>query len=320
LRREVTNWLRPQPLTDLASRDVSELDLQASVQAGGPGNEEAAVSQRSIQENELIISYMFLRKIVGWIGSLLPIVLILGGLLTVTASLPESMSGYYYTQMRNVFVGALCALGIFLVGYAGYDDVDRWITNVAGLGAIGVAFLPTKPPVCALGGRACLPPSVARLSMTQQIVGDAHLCFAAVTFIALGVMALRFAKSEETPSGQLAVNRVRHGLGLAKPSGDRQSPRKRIRNVIYRICGIAILSCVALAALSNVLPMPVSARLPLLFSFEALAVFAFGISWFVKGQTLLPILKDREPPSAGPEPEPEPERRPEPAIGSLIAR
>jgi hypothetical protein len=263
---------------------------------------------------------MFLRKIVGWIGSLLPIVLILGGLLTVTASLPESMSGYYYTQMRDVFVGALCALGIFLVGYAGYDDLDRWVTNAAGLGAIGVAFLPTKPPVCAAGPRVCSAFSVAHLSTTQQVVGDFHLCFAAVTFLALGVMALRFAKSETTPGGIATVARIRHGVGLAKPSGDRLPARKRIRNVVYRICGITILSCVALAALSNVLPMPVSARLPLLFSFEALAVFAFGISWFVKGQTLLPILKDREPSSAEPEPEPRHERQPEPAIGSLIAR
>jgi hypothetical protein len=243
---------------------------------------------------------MYLRKIVGWIGSLLPVVLIFGGLLSVTASLPESMSAYYYTQMRNVFVGALCALGIFLVGYAGYDEVDRWITNVAGLGAIGVAFLPTKPPVCGGGARVCSAPSVTHLSVSQQVVGDAHLFFAAVTFIALGVMALRFAKSQTTPPGQSLLGRIWSGLGFARQGGDGPTTRKRIRNVIYRACGITILSCVALAALSNLLPMPVSARWPLLFSFEALAVFAFGISWFVKGQTLLPVLKDRRPVSGPP--------------------
>lgn len=261
------------------------------------------MSQRSIQRNELIISYMYLRKIVGWTGSLLPVVLIVGGLLSVTASLPDSMSGYYYTQMRNVFVGALCALGIFLVGYAGYDDLDRWITNVAGVGAIGVAFLPTKPPVCAAGARVCPPPSVAHLSTSQQVVGDVHLFFAAVTFIALGVMALRFAKSEETPSGEVMMGRFRHGLGFARPGVDRRPRRKRIRDIVYRGCGITILSCVALAALSDMLPMPAGARWPLLFAFEALAVFAFGISWFVKGQTLLPVLKDRGPvsPNAGPQ-------------------
>ena len=258
------------------------------------------MSQRNIEENELIVSYMYLRKIVGWIGSLLPVALIFGGLVSITASLPESMSGYYYTQMRNVFVGALCALGIFLIGYAGYDDVDRWITNVAGLGAIGVAFLPTKPPVCVAGPRLCSPPSVAHLSMSQQVIGDAHLFFAAVTFIALGIMALRFAKSGATPPGQAVPARIRHGLGFGRLGGDAPATRKRMRNAIFRGCGITILSCVALAALSNLLPMPVSARWPLLFSFEALAVFAFGISWFVKGQTLLPILKDRRTVSGQP--------------------
>jgi hypothetical protein len=237
---------------------------------------------------------MFLRKTVGWIGSLLPIALIFGGMLFITSSMPESMSGYYYTQMRNVFVGALCALGIFLVGYDGYDELDRWITNVAGLGAIGVAFLPTKPPVCALNERACLPPSVPHLSASQQVVGDIHLAFAAVTFIALGIMALRFATSEETPAGQGAAGRLRHGLGLARPSGRQPAPKRR-RNVVYRVCGVTILSCVGLAALSNVLSMPVTVRWPLVFTFEAIAVFAFGISWFVKGQTLLPIIKDRDP-------------------------
>jgi hypothetical protein len=33
--------------------------------------------------------------------------------------------------MRNFFVGALCALGIFLVAYNGYDLADRMITNIA---------------------------------------------------------------------------------------------------------------------------------------------------------------------------------------------
>jgi hypothetical protein len=237
------------------------------------------VTQRRPEKNELIISYMFLRKTVGWIGSLLPIVLIFGNMIFFTSPRPDSMSGYYYTPMRNVFVGALCAVGVFLVAYDGYDKVDRWITNIAGLGAIGVAFFPTKP-------------SVPHLSAGQQVVGDFHLFFAAVTFIALGLMALRFAKSAGTPGGQSMMGRVRYGLGLAKPGDDHRSPRKKARDAAYRACGFTILSCVALAALSNLLPASVKGDWPLLFIFEALAVFAFGISWFVKGQTLLPILKD----------------------------
>jgi hypothetical protein len=72
-----------------------------------------AEDQRSADRNELVISYLCLRQVVGWIGTLLPIVLLVGGALSSQAR-PDSMSGYYYTDMRNVFVGALCALGAFL--------------------------------------------------------------------------------------------------------------------------------------------------------------------------------------------------------------
>jgi hypothetical protein len=223
------------------------------------------VGQRNPEGNQLIVSYMVLRRAVGWIGTLLPVVLVVGNAISSTASRPDSMSGYYYTGMRNIFVGALCALGVFLGAYDGYDDVDRWMTNIAGFGAIGVALCPTKP-------------AVPRLSASQQVVGDIHLVFAAVTFIALGLMALRFAKAGQTPPGLGMADRIRYGLGFGKPNAE--------DNVVYRVSGITILSCVLLAAASNLLPASVKAHWPLLFIFEAVAVFAFGVSWFVKGQTI----------------------------------
>jgi hypothetical protein len=268
---------------------VSKLQSSGS-QAGAQ-----TAGQRRKELNELVISYLYLRKTVGWIGTLLPVVLISGNVIFFSTSLPGSMSGYYYTHMRNVFVGALCALGVFLLAYAGYDEVDRWITNIAGLCAIGVAFFPTTPPACPADARTCTAPQVRHLSAGQQATGDIHLFFAAVTFIALGVMALRFAKPASTPGGQARVTRIRYGLGWARRD-ESQLPPKRRRNAIYRGCGVTILSCVVLAAASNLLPAPVKARWPLLFAFEAVAVFAFGISWFVKGQTLLPPLKDRPQP------------------------
>jgi len=60
-------------------------------------------------------SYLSLRKAVGWIGMSLPFVLMLGVILIFNGNLiQESISHYYYTGMRNVFVGALCAVGLFL--------------------------------------------------------------------------------------------------------------------------------------------------------------------------------------------------------------
>jgi len=217
------------------------------------------VSERSRDKNELIVNYMFLRQTVGWIGTLLPIVLLAGAAFTSNAR-PDSMSGYYYTDMRNIFVGTLCALGVFLVAYRGYDGVDESITNVAGFAAIGVALFPTKPTVCTAGPGACPASSVTRLSTHQQVVGDIHLVLAAITLIALGLMALRFAKQ----------NRQRFAA----------------ENLIYRASGMTVLCCVVLAALSNLLPSSVKGHWPWLFIFEALAVFVFGVSWFVKGRTI----------------------------------
>jgi hypothetical protein len=247
-------------------------------------------NQRSPEGNQLIVSYMFLRQTVGWIGTLLPAVLLAGAAISSKASRPGSMSGYYYTDMRNIFVGALCALGVFLVAYDGYDDVDRWITSIAGFGAIGVALCPTKPAVCVAAAQACLASSLTHLSTTQQAVGDIHLVFAAATFIALGLMALRFGKGGVTPPGQSTLGRMQYGLGFGQPNVGDQPQRYPGENLIYRASGITIMACVMLAALSNLLPAPVNAHWPLLFIFEAVAVFVFGFSWFVKGRTIQGIL------------------------------
>ncbi len=236
-----------------------------------------AVDQRNPERNELILSYMYLRKTVGWIGALLPVVLIAGNMIFFTTARPESMSGYYYTHMRSVFVGSLCALGVFLIAYAGYDEWDRWITNIAGVGMIGVALFPTTPPAV---GPSC-----------PHIIGRIHVVFATVTFVALGVMALRFAKSELAPSGLGLRDSVRHGLGFGPPGRDPNARNLR-HNRICRYSGIGILACVAMAAASNALPETIKSEFSVLFWLEALAVLLFGLSWFVKGQTLFAYLKD----------------------------
>jgi hypothetical protein len=210
------------------------------------------MSEPSSAGNQLIISYLVLRRIVGLIGTALPFVLLIGLAITSTAGRPDSMSGYYYTDMRNIFVGALWALGVFLGAYNGHGKADQWITNVAGLGAIGVALCPTKP-------------AVPHLSLHQQVVGDLHLGFAAITFVALGVMALRFARG--------------------------QNEQFRGENALYRGCGVTILVSVAVAALSNLLPASVKAHWPTLFVFETIAVVTFGVSWLVKGQTMQAITR-----------------------------
>ncbi len=107
------------------------------------------------ETNGLVINYMTLRRLIGWMGVCLPFVVYLGNWVIFThhvtaCLLPSSkvlysLSGYYYTHMRGVFAGTFWALGVFLVAYNGFGWVDQVITTLAGLSAIGIATFPTNP-------------------------------------------------------------------------------------------------------------------------------------------------------------------------------
>ena len=201
-------------------------------------------------------SYLFLRRAIGIIGLALPFVLIIGKLLIDGGGLLGSVSGYYYTDMRDVFVGSMCAVGVFLLAYRGHDLIDDVVADIAGVAAIGVALFPTTPA----GPR----------THTQQLVGDAHVVFAAVFFLSLAYFCLvRFRRSADP-----------------RPTG-----RKAARNGIYLGCGVIILVClvsIVVVGLALHGGQPWHAVLWL----ESAATVAFGVAWFVKGETL---LRDRAP-------------------------
>lgn len=96
--------------------------------------------------SRLTHSYLDLRKTVGLIGVALPFVL-MGGLRLFfnTEETPTSISHYYHTGMGDVFVGALCAVALFLFFYSGHDKKDNWLGNIAGFLPLGLlGFLPPK--------------------------------------------------------------------------------------------------------------------------------------------------------------------------------
>src|SRR4051812_49948350 len=64
-----------------------------------------------------------------------------------------SISAFYYTGSRDLFVGMLCAIGVFLLFYQGPQRIDAWVSSVAGAGALGVAVFPAPP-----AGGAAQPP------------------------------------------------------------------------------------------------------------------------------------------------------------------
>lgn len=201
---------------------------------------------------ELAVSYLFLRRAVGLIGALLPVALPLGySATTGDWRLLPSVSSYYYTDMRNPFVGALCAIGVFLICYR-YQQWDDLFSTVAGVCAIGVAMCPPVPPD---------PTGLARTA------GVLHVAFAAVFLVGMALVSwFLFTRSDTPPEDRPAA--------------------KNTRNVIYRTCAILVLAFTALAGLSSLAPQSFIDDVHPLFWCEALATFAFGFAWWIKGQTL----------------------------------
>lgn len=84
-------------------------------------------------------------------------------------------------------------------------------------------------------------------------------------------------------------------LILFTKSAGNPTPQKLIRNRIYRACGVIMLACIALIGLCYwKLNTAAFFSAKPVFWLESLALWAFGFSWFVKGEA---ILKDSEPPA-----------------------
>lgn len=206
-----------------------------------------------------VVSYLFLRKAVGVLGLALPVVLAGGAWLLFGDGVQASISAYYYTGLRDVFVGTLCAIAVFLLSYKGPEPRDDRAGDLASLGAVGTALFPTTP--------------VDPTSLDRVLAG-LHFGFAALFFLTLAYFSLAL---------------------FTKTHPDRPpTPRKRMRNVVYRVCGVLILVAVALIAVVKLTPGLEEALLRLrpVFWLEALAVVAFGLSWLTKGEA---ILEDEGP-------------------------
>jgi hypothetical protein len=214
------------------------------------------MKQLSEPNDSLVLSYLGLRKAVGIIGFLLPFVLAFGKMLLQGPGIQGSISGYYYSDMRDVFVGSLCAIGVFLMSCRGYDLRDEIAGYLACVFAIGVALFPTTPYV--------------NSTAHDQLIGALHYSFAALFFLTLAYFSLAlFTKSDPAKI---------------------PTPQKRKRNTVYRVCGYTILACILLTAVVSLPSVkPLVERLTPVFWLESAAVVAFGVSWLTKGET---ILKD----------------------------
>jgi hypothetical protein len=190
------------------------------------------------------------RRLIGWIGLLLPALLVVIAVerdgLARWRSL-ESISDYYYTGAVAAFVGMLVALALFLFTYRGFDNVyhraDRAVAIVAGLAALVVAFFPTAAPA-----------GMAPLSWWSPSTGVIHHLAGIVLFAMFAVFA----------------------LWLFRLRRDGKTETTGWRNKLFLGCGLSIVACIAWAGYNGY-------RAREIFLPESIALIAFSFSWLVKG-------------------------------------
>lgn len=209
-----------------------------------------------------IITYRRIRKAIGYLGISLPILLIVLPLIPFFhTEIQPSISAYYYTNLREIFTGVLCAVGLFLIRYNGFKSSAFWkndnlLTNLAGYMAFGIAFFPTNPGDWSEKIYTLVP-------LNKEWLGYFHDGFAAVFFGILALLSIKVFTIGQKEDNQLP----QHILN---------------ENNIYKVCGYLILASIILIVVFGIFEWFNYATL----LFEALALFAFGISWLIKGRAL----------------------------------
>jgi hypothetical protein len=223
------------------------------------GNESLQQTEKDPHEEEILVSYLTLRRAIGVMGILLPLVLAIGCIaLGDCCGVKESISHYYASVMRDVFVGTLFTIGWFLFSYRGFDWKDNLTGDLACVCALGVALFDGTRP------------------LSNPIVYHAHIVSAAAFFLILSYFSIcLFTKTNK---------------------GATPTHKKKLRNRIYRVCGgIMLLGLVLIAMEKPLFEGTWFADKNPVFWLEFVMLWAFGFSWFIKGETL---LKD-DPPVKG---------------------
>jgi hypothetical protein len=224
-------------------------------------------------------SYRVGRLVVGFLGILLPVLLIIGEAFFLRGGVHVrgSLSEYYHTSMQDIFVGGLCVIGFLLATYMAGEPktVDFWASLIAGVAVLGVVFFPTSRSGLAAGAPLCgSQPEPAGCSPVEQALGEhqtavIHAGCAIVFIVFLAVMSFLFAVSEVRSKAERLP-----APGQPAPS----AIRKPALFVIHTACALIIL----IAGVWAFAGVGIG-ELTRLYIGEVVSVWAFGLSWLVAG-------------------------------------
>lgn len=209
------------------------------------------------------INTIRLRILLGVLGIALPWI-VLGLCLFYNHGFPDSISAtYYLPTCVTPFMIILGSASFLLFAYQGYDRVDDLLCTLAGIFAIGICLFPCDTDdLIVRWQELLLQTHVGTFQLLPSVSGWIHnIC--AIAFFAL-----------------LAYNSM---FLFTKSSGE-MTTNKRKRNIIFRVCG-AIMA----AAFVLIVPISVLDIWGGIWVIEAIALFAFGISWLTKAD-IFPFL------------------------------
>lgn len=208
----------------------------------------------------MVVSYVGVRRAIGISGLFLPLALGPVGLL-FGIDIQDNMSSYYHTPLRDIFVGTLCAIGVFLYCYQGNDWVENWTANLGCVTALGVALFPLDANSDPLYQRS--------------MIGYLHSASGGAFFLTLAFYSLFHFPSSRSANTE-------------------QEPHAAQRDFVYRASGVVILlSMMAMGTYLFLIPLDwkiVCNRFNVLFWLEWIAIWAFAAAWLIKGRTILTDL------------------------------
>lgn len=208
-----------------------------------------------------------LRCTIGWLGMLLPWIVLLLSVI-YGYGFPDSISAtYYIPTCVTPFMIILGSAGLLLFSYNGYDKQDDIVCTVAGVFALGICLfscntddLITRLPQFAFD-------RVGTFQIVPNISGLLHNICAAGFF------------------GLLSYN----SLFLFTKSGEIMTDNKKKRNIIFRVCGIGMI-----VSFLAVVPVSIFNWWGGVWVIEAIALAFFGISWLTKADCYSWLFADKK--------------------------
>ena len=185
------------------------------------------------------INTLQLRKWIGLFGMSLPWIVVL-----LIGYFPPSISATYYTNACVPFMIILGLASVMLMCYEGYTKVDDILLTCSGIAGLCICLFP-----CAV---STVPGNVGTFLLDSGTSDIIHNISAIIFF------------------GLLAYNSF---FLFTKSSGE-MTRNKKIRNIIYSVCGVGMLSSFSLLLLPY---FPIK-----IWLVETIALSFFGVSFLTK--------------------------------------